>query len=104
MPVDIDGLSLEELVELNDRVLQRINILETMRAHVDMMVFNLGARVSFDTAQGRVVGTLIKRNRKTVNVAGDNGRQYRVTPGLLSAVKDIDDTSPPPSHNKKQLR
>ncbi len=103
MPIDIDGLSLEELYQLNDRVVERIKLLQTMQAHVDMMNFNLGARVSFDTEHGRVVGTLIKRNRKTVNVAGDDGRQYRVSPGLLSVVKDVDSTSAP-VRNKKRLR
>ena len=106
MPVDIDGLSLEELYQLNDRVVERINILQTLQAHVEMMSFNLGARVSFQTETGRVMGILIKRNRKTVNVAGDDGRRYRVSPGLLSAVKDIDHTSSArPSKNKtKRLR
>ena len=107
MPFDIDGLSLEALYELNDQVVERIKILQAMQAHVDMMSFNLGARVSFDTDQGRVVGTLIKRNRKTVNVAGDNGRQYRVNPGLLAAVKDINTTTASQSskkHKKKRLR
>lgn len=47
-----------------------------------MMAFNLGARVSFETEAGRVVGRLIKRNRKTANVAWDNGRQYRFSPRL----------------------
>ena len=49
MPIDIDGLSYEELLQLNHRVVERLKMLEAMQAHVDMMAFNLGARVSFDT-------------------------------------------------------
>ena len=94
MPVDIDGLSLEELMQLNQRVVERIKMLQAMQAHVDMMAFNLGTKVSFDTDEGRVIGTLVKYNRKTVNVLTDDGRHYRVTPGLLSAVKDVDVTTP----------
>jgi hypothetical protein len=93
MPIDIDGLSLEELVQLNHRVIERIKMLQAMQAHVDMMAFNLGARVSFDTQDGRQLGTLVKYNRKTVTVLGDDGRQWRVSPGLLSPVKDVEVTA-----------
>ena len=86
MPVDIDGLSLEELVQLNHRVVERIKMLRAMQAHVDMMAFNLGARVSFDSQEGRLFGTLVKYNRKTVTVLTDDGRQWRVSPGLPSAT------------------
>ena len=103
MPVDIDGLSLEELMQLNHRVVERIKMLQAMQAHVDMMAFNLGAKVSFDTDEGRIVGTLVKYNRKTVNVVSDDGRHYRVTPGLLSAVKDVD-SAPQPKRSKKKKR
>ena len=67
-----------------------------------MMAFNLGAKVSFDTDHGRVVGTLVKYNRKTVNVVSDDGRHYRFTPGLLSAVKDVDTPSQSRRPKKKK--
>jgi hypothetical protein len=89
VPIDIDGLSYEELLQLNHRVVERLKMLEAMQAHVDMMAFNLGARVSFDSQYGRQLGTIVKYNRKTVTVLGDNGRQWRVSPGLLSPVKDV---------------
>lgn len=104
MPIDIDGLSLEELLQLNHRVVERIRMLRAMQAHIDMMAFNLGAKVSFDTDHGRVVGTLVKYNRKTVNVVSDDGRQYRVTPGLLSAVKDVDQSPSSNQRDKKKKR
>lgn len=107
MPIDIDGLSLEELIQLNHRIVERIKMLRDMQAHVDMMAFNLGARVSFDTQEGRVFGTLVKYNRKTVTVLTDDGRQWRVSPSLLSAVKDIDPqsaTDNQPADSKKRLR
>lgn len=88
MAVDIDALSCEELLQLNHRIVERLKMLEAMRAHVEMMAFNLGARVSFESQYGRQLGTIVKYNRKTVTVMGDDGRQWRVSPGLLSAVKD----------------
>jgi hypothetical protein len=93
MPIDIDGLSYEELVQLNHRVVERLKMLEAMQAHVDMMAFNLGARVSFDSPFGRQFGTVAKYNRKTVTVLSDDGRQWRISPSLLSPVKDVDVTA-----------
>ena len=90
MPIDIDGLSYEELLQLNHRVVERLKMLESMQAHVDMMAFNLGQRVSFESQQGRLFGTVVKYNRKTVAVLGDDGRQWRVSPHLLSPVNDVD--------------
>ena len=93
MSIDIDGLSYEELLQLNHRVVERLKMLEAMQAHIDMMAFNLGARVSFDSQCGRQFGTIVKYNRKTVTVLGDDGRQWRVSPGLLSPVKDVDSST-----------
>lgn len=107
MPIDIDGLSLEELHQLNHRVVERIKMLRTMQAHVDMMAFNLGTRVSFDSQDGHQLGTLVKYNRKTVTVLTDDGRQWRVSPSLLTAVKDVDQppaTDDQPVNPKKRLR
>ena len=89
MPVDIDGLSIEELVQLNHRVIERIKMLQAMQAHVDMMAFNLGARVSFESAEyGRQLATLVKFNRKTVTVMTDRGQRWNISPHLLSPVKE----------------
>jgi len=52
---------------------------------------------------GRQLGIVVKDNRKTVTVPGDNGRQWRVSPGLLSPVKDVDGSAGPTRNpgNKK---
>lgn len=106
MPIDIDGLSYEELLQLNHRVVERLKMLEAMQAHVDMMAFNLGERVSFDSQYGRQFGTVVKYNRKTVTVLADEGRQWRVAPGLLSSVKEVDTNASRPrqANKKKRLR
>ena len=79
MPIDIDGLSFEELLELNQRVVARLKMLESMQAHVEMMAFNIGARVSFEAQNGRLLGTLVKYNRKTVTVVTDNGHSAGIS-------------------------
>jgi len=106
--IDIDQFSIEELCVLNERIVERIKFLEHAQAHVSMMVFNIGARVSFETAEGRQFGRLVKRNRKTVNVDTDDGRHWRIPPHLLTAVKEVND--PPPAkkahtvQNKKRRK
>mgnify|MGYP002639967544 CR=1 FL=1 len=65
----------------------------------DLMAFNLGAKVSFETDQGRCFGRLAKYNQKTVTVITDEGQQWRIPPHLLSAVKDI--TPKDNNHNSR---
>ena len=88
MPIDIDGLSFEELLELNQRVVARLKMLESMQVHMEMMRFNPGQRVSFEHRGGRILATLVKYNRKTVTVITDDGQRWNISPHLLSPVKD----------------
>lgn len=89
MPIDIDALTHDELVALNYRIVERLKFLDSMQAHNSMMAFNIGARVSFDSGKdGRLLGTLLKFNRKTVTVVTDNGQKWNISPHLLSPVKD----------------
>ncbi|WP_293680561.1 hypothetical protein [Thiolapillus sp.] len=99
MPIDIDGLSFEELLDLNQRVVAQ--------AHIEMMQFNLGQQVSFEHQGGRMLATLVKYNRKTVTVVTDNGQRWNILPHLLSPVKDTgsaDPHRPAKARKKKWLR
>ena len=108
MPIDIDGLSFDELRELNRRVVARLKMLRDMQAHVDMMQYNLGAPVSFEGHYGeREIGTLVKFNRKTVTVITESGRRWNVPPEYLSPIRTAEsaDNSEPtrkkiPAKNK----
>lgn len=91
--IDIDGLSYEQLRELNRRVVARLKMLRDMQAHVDMMRYNLGAQVSFEGHEGeREFGTLVKFNRKTVTVITESGRRWNVPPEYLSPVQTVEST------------
>lgn len=100
--IDIDELDIESLYALNERVIERIKMLEQMRAHMSMMAFNIGARVSFESAEGRQFGRLVKYNRKTVNVDTEDGRRWRISPHLLSEVKEVPPVVPPPRNKAPQ--
>jgi hypothetical protein len=90
MNIKIDHLSIDELVALNHRIIERLKMLESLEAHQSMMQFHPGVRVSFDSPHsGRLSGTVMKFNRKTVTVVTDNGQRWNISPHLLSPVKDI---------------
>ena len=85
MKIDIDRLSEAELIDLNNRIVARLRFLQQMRAHVEMLEFKIGDRVSFrPPGQGPVEGMLTRYNKKTVTVVTDEGRQWNVSPTFLS--------------------
>jgi hypothetical protein len=58
-----------------------------MRAHVEMLEFKIGDRVSFQPpGQGHLEGLLTRYNRKTVSVITDTGQRWNVSPAVLSRV------------------
>src|SRR5208337_3393914 len=66
-----------------------------MRAHSEMLEFRIGDRVAFrPSGQGRVEGLLTRYNKKTVTVITDDGRQWNVSPNLLSRVVSPETASP----------
>jgi hypothetical protein len=84
MKIDIDRLTEAELIDLNNRIVERLRFLRQMRAHARMLEFSIGDRVSFQP-EGRpvVVGMLTRYNRKTVTVITDRGERWNVAPTLL---------------------
>jgi len=97
--IDIDKLTESELVDLNNRIVERLRFLNHMRAHAEMLEFRIGDRVTFQP-QGRapVVGMLTRYNRKTVTVITDDGHHWNVAPHFLrrvesSVIDESDDTN-----------
>ena len=93
MKIDIDGLTEAELIDLNNRVVERLKFLNHMRAHAQMLEFRIGDRVSFQP-EGRplLVGMLTRYNNKTVTVITDSGERWNVAPGLLRRVNSSQST------------
>jgi len=89
MRIDIDKLTEAELIDLNNRVVARLQFLAQMRAHAQMLEFRIGDRVSFQPdGHRRVVGMLTRYNRKTVTVITDDGRRWNVSPRLLGRTEE----------------
>ena len=89
MRIDIDKLTEAELIDLNNRIVERLRFLSQMRAHTEMLEFKIGDRVSFQPEGHRgVVGMLTRYNRKTVTVITDDGQRWNVSPTVLRRVDD----------------
>ena len=83
--IDIDRLTEAELIDLNHRIVERLRLLQHMSAHVDMLEFRIGERVTFQPdGRGPVQGMLVRYNRKSVTVFTDDGHRWNVSPSLLS--------------------
>jgi len=89
MKIDIDKLTEGELIDLNNRIVERLRFLHQMRAHAQMLEFKIGDRVSFQP-DGRpvVVGMLTRYNKKTVTVITDGGARWNVAPRVLRRADD----------------
>lgn len=89
MKIDIDRLTEAELIDLNNRIVERLRLLHQMRAHAQMLEFKIGDRVSFQP-EGHpvVVGMLTRYNRKSVTVITDSGQRWNVAPRLLRRDDD----------------
>ena len=87
MTININNLSEEELVDLNNRIVERLRFLNQARAHSRMLNFRIGDRVSFQP-EGRpmLIGVLTRYNRKTVTVITEGGERWNVAPGLLHRI------------------
>ena len=84
MKIDIDKLTEPELIDLNNRIVERLRFLNQMRAHGQMLQFKIGDRVSFQPEGHPVLfGMLTRYNRKSVTVITDSGQRWNVAPKLL---------------------
>jgi hypothetical protein len=101
MNIDIDKLSEEELIDLNNRIVARLRFLNQMRAHSQMLDFRIGDRVTFQP-DGRppLFGIITRYNKKTVTVITDGGQHWTVAPGLLRKAAATDSTEPQKSQNR----
>jgi hypothetical protein len=86
--IDIDQLTEAELVDLNNRTVERLRFLNQMRAHSQMLEFRIGDRVTFrPEGMPPVTGMLTRYNRKSVTVITDQGQRWNVSPALLRRVE-----------------
>jgi hypothetical protein len=103
MRIDIDALTEAELIDLNNRIVERLRFLSQMRSHKRMLDFRIGDRVAFQP-EGRplVIGILTRYNKKTVTVVTDAGARWNVSPSFLQVVRDRESTGAGASNALRQ--
>jgi len=85
--MDISQLTLDELHELNKQVCQRIDAIRTQQDKMVLAALRPGMTVQFKYQGRAMTGVLLKKNRKTVIVALDNGKKhYTVPAGMVTPV------------------
>ena len=86
----IDDLSIDQLLELNRVICQRIDELQDRENLQALSQLRVGLKVTFQGRDGLVLGIVTKINRKSVIVLGDDGKkQYKISPGLLRPLRDV---------------
>jgi hypothetical protein len=61
MSIDIDVLTESELIDLNHRIVARLRLLRQLDAHVTMLEFRIGERVTFHPEPGNLIPTRAAR-------------------------------------------
>ena len=86
----IDDMSIDQLLELNQVICQRIDELQEQDTLQALSQLQVGMKVTFEGRERPVLGIVTKINRKSVIVLGDDGRkQYKVSPGLLRPLREV---------------
>lgn len=79
-------LSEDELLELNRRIVERLQLIQSAKSLARLAKFSVGMTVEFATEDGRTItGTVARLNQKTATVVTAAGR-WRVSPALLRPV------------------
>ena len=83
MDLDISKLSEDDLIHLNRRIIERLQLLRSAKSLAQLAHFSVGMAVTFDTDDGRTIsGAVARLNQRTVTVVSASGR-WRVSPSLL---------------------
>ena len=86
----IEDMSIDQLLELNQYICQRINELRDRETLQALMQLRIGMKVTFDSRSGPMTAIVTKINRKSVLVVTEDGSsRYKVSPGLLRPLLDV---------------
>lgn len=85
MAIDIEHLSLEELFELNKRIIHRVQYLQSLKTRAALDKFELGDRVTFQSDGRTIEGVVIRVNQKTLSVKTKESR-WNISPRCVTKV------------------
>ena len=86
----IEEMTVDQLLELNEIICERIDYLRNKQDQDALKALCVSNQVRFEDKAGRTVfGIVIKINRKTVIVLTPDQKQWKISPGMLTIVKDV---------------
>lgn len=85
----IEDMSIDQLLELNRLICRRIDQLQDQETLQALRQLRVGLKVTFDGSTGPMLGIVTKINRKSVIVVTEGMKQYKVSPGLLRPLRDV---------------
>jgi len=85
--IDIEKLSLEDLIDLNRRVVRRIQYLASLKTRAQLDRFEVGDRVTFQSDGRAVEGLVVRVNRKTLSIRTKD-THWNIHPKFLTKVLD----------------
>ncbi len=87
MPIDIDSLTYEELLELKHIIVERLKHLDSIKPQNQVLQFRPGDEVNFaHQRRGRQTGTLLEIDDKAATVITKSGQKWKVSPNLLRKI------------------
>lgn len=88
MDIDLSRLSEAQLIELNHKIVGKLQSIQQARTYHQLAKFGPGERVWFTAQDGRrVEGHVVRVNKKTVSVHSDDHHNWNVSPGLLKKLE-----------------
>lgn len=85
----IEEMSIDQLLELNKYICQRIDELQDQKNLQVLVQLRVGMQVTFSGRAGATVGIVTKINRKSVIVLAEDRQHYKVSPGLLRPLREV---------------
>lgn len=76
-PLDLTKLSEDDLIELNQRIVERLQILRSAKSLAQLARFSVGMVVEFDTEDGRTISGTVSSGTTTARLA--SSLDFRVT-------------------------
>lgn len=86
MSFDLEKLSVEELLNLNKKIIHRLNYLRSLKTRSQLDKFEVGDKVCFQNEGRSVEGIVIRVNQKTVSVKTKESR-WNIHPSFLRKVE-----------------
>ena len=83
--MDIEKFSLEQLIDLNRRIIRRIDYLHGLKTKANLDRFEVGDRVTFQNEGRQTEGIVIRVNQKTLSLKTRDGF-WRIHPRFLTKI------------------